>query len=215
MKKIISVVLTIVMLLSLGVVTAYADALDDGFVVNTFEAQVVGGLTKVSINWDDVKGASYYEVNIDTNTDYYDIKETVNDNSYDWAPDYFITPDMPFVLTVYAFDEDGAVIAHSEVVTFYVGVVMCDYWGIYGDVDNDRMATVIDATLIQMNLAKKHSFDYFKSCQADTDSDGGISIMDATFIQLFCAEIYEENSRVGYEMWVGAVNYEIMFEPLG
>jgi hypothetical protein len=39
--------------------------------------------------------------------------------------------------------------------------------------------------------------------------------MDATFIQLFCAEIYEENSRVGYEMWAGAVDYEIMFEPLG
>lgn len=214
MKKFISIVLTIVML-SLNVFTAYADGLDDGFVVNAFEAQVKGGLTKVSINWDDVKGASYYEVNIDTTTDYYDIKDTVNDNSYDWAPDYFITPDMPFVLTVCAYDEEGDVIAHSEVVTFYVGVVMCDYWGIYGDVDNDKMPTVVDATLIQMSLAKKHTFDYFKSCQADTDADGGISIMDATYIQLFCAEIYEENSRVGYEMWVGAINYDIMFEPLG
>lgn len=213
MKKLISIMLVLVVILSLGVVNAYAEGTED-VAVNTFEAQVFGGLTKVSINWEDVKGASYYEVDIDTTTDYYDIKENVTGTSYDWAPDYYVTPDMPFVLTVYAYDEEGAVIARSEAVTFYVGIVMCDYWGVYGDVDDDKMATVIDATLIQKSLAKQHTFSYFNNCKADTDGDGEISIMDATYIQFFCADIYVDGSYIGQELWVGAVNYDIIFEPL-
>lgn len=197
------------MIMAACIVSVYADT-----TVDTFEALVVGGLTKVSISWEEVQDASYYEVSIDTSTDYYDIKENVVGNSYDWAPDYYITPDMPFVLTVNAYDENGSIISKSEAVTFYIVVAMCDYWGCYGDVDDDKMATVVDATYIQQHLAKLHTFDYFKSCQADTDGDGMISIIDATYIQQFCAQIFNSNSRVGQDLWVGAVNYDIMFEQL-
>lgn len=214
MKKLLSIVLVIVIILSLSMVDVFAQGLYSDE-INTFKLQISGGVTKVDIDWEDVKGALYYKVNIDTVTDYYDVKETVSDNSYDWAPDYFITPDMPFEIIVYAYDKNGSVIAQSETVTFYVGIVMCDYWGYYGDVDDDKAVTIIDCTLIQSNLAFKHTFGYFQGKKADVDGDGDISIIDASYIQLFCAQDYEWNTNLGNDLWVGAISYDIMFNPLG
>lgn len=213
MKKLLSIVLAFIIVLSVSVVPAFADGFD-GVVAETFDVQVVGDISKIVISWEDVKDAEYYKVCINSSVDYYDVDETVNDNFYDWGANADITPDMPFDVIVYAYDKNGSIVAHSDVVTFYVVVVMCDYWGYYGDVDDDRMITVIDATYVQKYLAMCHTFDYFKSHKADADADGKISIIDATYIQLYCAEIYNEKSRIGQDLWVGAVKYEILFEKL-
>ena len=51
-----------------------------------------------------------------------------------------------------------------------------------GDTDGDGTVTIVDATLIQRNLAKL-STSAFNAQAADADADGNVTIMDATRIQ--------------------------------
>ena len=57
-----------------------------------------------------------------------------------------------------------------------------------GDVDLDGVVSIMDATEIQLAVAKKKTLTQEQEKLADTDFDGEISIIDATAIQLFVAK---------------------------
>ncbi len=60
---------------------------------------------------------------------------------------------------------------------------------IKGDVHQDGEITIIDATNIQMNVAKLSDFTAKQKLIADYDGDGLVTIMDATFVQMLVAKI--------------------------
>lgn len=57
-----------------------------------------------------------------------------------------------------------------------------------GDVNLNGEITILDATAIQMHLAKKNTLEGVALLAADTSRDGKISIVDATNIQLYLAK---------------------------
>lgn len=59
---------------------------------------------------------------------------------------------------------------------------------IFGDVDGDKLVSVMDATAIQQYKAQKIELDSNAIKAADTDKDSEISVMDATRIQLYIAK---------------------------
>lgn len=60
---------------------------------------------------------------------------------------------------------------------------------ILGDVDGDGDVSILDATCIQLFLAKEITFNDKEALAADADCDGDISIIDVTEIQMFIAQI--------------------------
>lgn len=84
------------------------------------------------------------------------------------------------VNTVYKVDREDKVYSN-----YYF-----DY--LLGDVDDDGLVTILDATLIQMHLAELTTINSVQLLAADTDKDYIISIMDATTIQLYLAEYINE-----------------------
>lgn len=52
-----------------------------------------------------------------------------------------------------------------------------------GDVDNDGVISISDATYIQLHIAKLSQLGFYESLKADTDQDSKINISDATKIQ--------------------------------
>lgn len=58
-----------------------------------------------------------------------------------------------------------------------------------GDTDSDGEVSIMDATAIQLHIAKISSLSTHQINNADTDGDGEVSIMDATEIQLFVAKL--------------------------
>ena len=65
-----------------------------------------------------------------------------------------------------------------------------------GDVDNDKEIKIIDATIIQMHLAKIEITDQYNDTVADTDEDGKVSVIDATCIQKYLASL-PTNEHIG------------------
>lgn len=61
--------------------------------------------------------------------------------------------------------------------------------GYLGDLDADKEITIMDATVIQLAIAKKTTLSDTQTLLADTDRDGGISVMDATDIQRYIAKL--------------------------
>lgn len=55
----------------------------------------------------------------------------------------------------------------------------------YGDIDNDELVTVLDATCIQKFLVDQYTIDAFDLEAADLDGDSAITILDATTIQQY------------------------------
>ena len=64
-----------------------------------------------------------------------------------------------------------------------------------GDVDGDEDITIIDASLIQRQIADIPTFAYHEDV-ADTDEDGEITVADATFIQRWLATL-PSNDAIG------------------
>ncbi len=62
----------------------------------------------------------------------------------------------------------------------------------YGDVDMDSDVTIMDATAIQLYLAKKSEFTDEQMLNANVDGTEDISIMDVTVIQLYLAKSIEK-----------------------
>lgn len=61
-----------------------------------------------------------------------------------------------------------------------------------GDVDLDGYVTIIDATKIQLHLAKTVQFNDVQAVCGDVDGQDDINILDATYIQRFLADLYDE-----------------------
>lgn len=208
MKKLISILIAIVMVLTVFAVPAYAEDLNEG----DFNINVAGGDMKVTVDWEDFSGAQCYKVSIDTEYDYHCAEGVVTDSSYNWTPDYNITPEEVFTITVYAYEETGAVIAQSDTLQFYIIPCLCDYFGVYGDADADEMVTIIDATVVQQYLAKDCYFNAMQECIADVDSDGILSVMDSTHIQQALAGIRNYPNRTGDSAMIGWVSYDVCFD---
>ncbi len=208
MKKLISILIAVIMMLSVCTVSAFAQDSYEG----DFYIDINGGNSKVIISWDEFFGADMYRVSIDTDIEWYCVDEIVKDTSYNWVPDSGVTPNNIFDITVYAYDDNGVLIAQSNVVQATVAIYFCDYMGYYGDVDKDECVSVVDATLIQKYLAKAHSFDLMKQQMADVDADGKISAMDSTYIQQFMAAIYKDENRTNQWTMIGWAEYDVQFD---
>ncbi len=63
---------------------------------------------------------------------------------------------------------------------------------ILGDVNNDGVVSIMDATLIQCYLADLVDTDDIDVLLADVDGDDDITILDATAIQLYLAQIIDK-----------------------
>ncbi|MBQ7133791.1 MAG: dockerin type I repeat-containing protein [Ruminococcus sp.] len=63
---------------------------------------------------------------------------------------------------------------------------------ILGDVNNDGVVSIIDATQIQGYLADLVDTDDIDVLLADVDGDDDITILDATAIQLYLAQIIDK-----------------------
>lgn len=73
-------------------------------------------------------------------------------------------------------------------------------YGFIGDLDGDKEISIMDATSIQLYIAKLLSFDETSTLLADTDRDGDVSIIDATAIQCFIAKL-ESNAKVAHTLY--------------
>ena len=208
MKKLISILITIVMVLTVFAVPVCAEDLYEG----DFDINVAGGEMKVTVDWEDFSGAQCYKVSIDTENEYHSAEGVVTESSYNWTPDYNISPNEVFTITVYAYDETGAVIAQSDTLQFYIIPYLCDYFGVYGDADADEMVTIIDATVVQQYLAKGYYFNAMEECIADVDCDGIVSVMDSTHIQQALAGIRNYPNRTGDSAMIGWVSYDVCFD---
>lgn len=79
---------------------------------------------------------------------------------------------------------DGNLVFRTDHFSLYV--ISAD---VFGDTDSDGEVSIMDATAIQLHIAKISSLSTHQINNADTDGDGEVSIMDATEIQLFVAEL--------------------------
>lgn len=208
MKRFMSILIATIMILTMFTVPTYAEDLYEG----DFYININGGSEKVVISWDEFYGAELYRVSIDTDYDYYCIDEIITGTSYNWVPDASVSPNVVFDITVYAYNSNGELIAQSNVVQTYIVVMMCDNFGVYGDVDNDQMITVMDATMVQRYLARAQDLNVMQKQMGDVDSDGKLSALDSTYIQQTCSYIYDSRNRAGYSAMVGWVEYEVHFD---
>ena len=70
---------------------------------------------------------------------------------------------------------------------------------LYGDVDNDGVITVLDATLVQKFGLGLEPESELISVLADVNNDGRISVLDVTCIQKFITGGYGNTGRTGIE----------------
>lgn len=72
---------------------------------------------------------------------------------------------------------------------------------LYGDVDNDGVITVLDATLVQkLGLGIEEPESELTSVLADVNNDGRISVLDVTCIQKYITGGYSNTGRTGVEI---------------
>ena len=105
------------------------------------------------------------------------IKATKNENKYD---DWFINGEKVDGLFDVTVD-----ISKGETVSLYRASDKHST----GDANFDGEVTIIDATLIQLHLAKKSELSQEQIEIADANKDSVLSIMDATYIQKFVAKL--------------------------
>lgn len=92
--------------------------------------------------------------------------------------------------TAYVQSKNKFAVAKSNVITFTVKEGEKPI--VLGDVDRDGEISVIDATELQLYMAKKVELSSEQIPLSDTDKDGEISVLDATAIQLYMAKIITE-----------------------
>lgn len=102
---------------------------------------------------------------------------------------------------VYRIEADGSLTDMHAVYRDGCLVFITDHFSVYivtkeqnsspvllGDADGDGKITILDATVIQRNLAKLSTAAYFEK-PADADEDGKVTILDATAIQRYLAKL--------------------------
>ena len=60
---------------------------------------------------------------------------------------------------------------------------------IYGDVNNDGLITIVDATIVQKYIVNKAQLDNVNQKLADVDVDGVITVKDATAVQKYIVNV--------------------------
>ncbi len=73
--------------------------------------------------------------------------------------------------------------------------------GIYGDVGDDSVVSVMDATHIQESIAKIVELSEYEKLRADVDFDLSVSVIDATSIQKHIAKL-ETGLPIGTPVFV-------------
>ena len=73
-------------------------------------------------------------------------------------------------------------------------------YGFIGDTDGDKEVSVMDATKIQLYMAKLATLNSTATLLADTDRDGEVSVIDATAIQLYMAKL-SKNSYIAHTLY--------------
>ncbi|MBQ7965580.1 MAG: hypothetical protein IJ331_05780 [Ruminococcus sp.] len=202
MKKLVSIMLIAVILMSAMSVSAFAevppeDKFYDRFVEKYGDAMYYQEVQphydeNNEIDW--VVVCAYTEmavVDVLPDADHYNCYEngefvfhekdlyapfTTQHCVYDPKKDEFID------ITKVNFDEYKDLKKHVR--TYY-------FANLIGDVDDDNDVTILDATEIQLILAKLKE-QYVGICVSDFDRDGGLTVLDATAIQLKLAGLVPE-----------------------
>ena len=97
-------------------------------------------------------------------------------------------------ITATVCDKEAEVILPGSPITAEISVlysVESDTDGLLGDVDNDGVVSVMDATSIQMYKALMMNLSEDQLTRADTDKDSKVSVMDATKIQMLVAQLID------------------------
>ena len=99
----------------------------------------------------------------------------------------------------------------------YENVANATIIGYLGDVDSSTDVTILDATEIQLSIARLTTFSDKQKNLGDVDRDGNVSILDATSIQCFIASIptdtkvahtlYTKNSTPESDVFTQVINY--------
>ena len=198
MKKIVSILLVAVMLLSLCMVNVCAELLflyEDRFLEEFGEITFYSeeyyqykdiGNGESDIDWVLVHAASDVMIEPIENptTNYYEVGDVLLGSIYIYDP--FVTG-----YAIYDVSKDEFL----DITTINIDDYNClrkvlssgRYGRLIGDVDSDNELSILDATEIQCILAQLSSLNNFYI--TDFDRDGTIGIMDATAIQMKLAKL--------------------------
>lgn len=188
MKKIISLVLCIVLVLSFGMVS-FADGL------------VEDALEKTGITIDSVNVADAYEVTVTYSSEAIDSESQVAILVYagDKATeesiiyiDQFQHSTGTYTFPLYSTTEEGTYnvvmgatgVDVAGTTTFTIGSqeIIPD---VYGDVSGDAKVTAIDASQISQNVVGTLDFTPAQVAAADVDANGTVTSMDASIVRCF------------------------------
>ena len=139
-------------------------------------------LTKISVSKIPTKTSYYIGQELDTSG--LELRAEYDDGSSETVTSGF---------TVSGFD--SSTLGSNTVTINYFGksaqfnVIITEAPTLLGDVDNDGVVSLIDATLIQRHLAEVKNEGIFDENAADCDRNSIIEIVDATWIQRFVALI--------------------------
>ncbi len=73
-------------------------------------------------------------------------------------------------------------------------------YGFIGDTDQNKDISILDATQIQLSIAKLATLNSTATLLADTDRDNDISIIDVTNIQLYVAKV-ATSVKIGHTLY--------------
>ena len=211
MKKLVSILLVVVMLISIISINAYAlSPLPADYYVKRYFKQLYSKIDTVE-NLSFTNGCSYLSANFTTNIDYvlveYNSKNAVQDDYFNRFGnnneyyEYCETTNLLFEsgLSIFAgrsyydcHDDDfysleDIATTNPEIIDMIIDKQFTQRVGYIGDVDKDGEISVIDATEIQRHIARLNVLSVEQI--ADVDRDGETTIFDATAIQRKLAKI--------------------------
>ena len=77
-----------------------------------------------------------------------------------------------------------------DIINGNVNIILDSYK--IGDVNLDGSVNILDATLLQMHIARLATLDENNLKVADTNKDGSVNILDATLLQMYIARLVPE-----------------------
>ncbi|MBQ6626933.1 MAG: dockerin type I repeat-containing protein [Ruminococcus sp.] len=214
MKKLVSILLVVVMLISIISINAYAlSPLPPEDYVKRYFKQLYSKIDTVE-NLSFTNGCRYLSTNFTTNIDYvlveYNSKNAVQDDYFNRFGnnneyyEYCETTNLLFEsgLSIFAgriyydyHDDDfysleDIATTNPEIIDMIIDKQFTERVGYIGDVDKDGEISVIDATEIQRHIARLNVLSIEQI--ADVDRDGETTVFDATAIQMKLAKIEAE-----------------------
>lgn len=99
------------------------------------------------------------------------------------GPQYVVTQDSTYNNEFISMDESNNISEFSSVSYSFNSVSK----GLYGDVNHDESVSILDAALMQLEIAGLSSFTNTQSVLADVNGDSEVSISDVAMIQLYIA----------------------------